>query len=115
MKGLYSAEKGEIKEIELPKGYGLKPDNDRSDGLLYFDKKLGRYWWHPEKGCSFFDPYNGGKIYEYLEWNKQPGERKGFFWSLDGYGKVRELGKKRGFWVNNIKARECIPIEKEAR
>jgi len=115
MKGLFSTEKGEIKEIELPKGYRLKFHNDRPDGLPYFDKELGRYWWRPQKGCLFFDPYNSGKIYEYLEWNRQPERTKGFFMTMDGYGKVRELGKKRGFWINNIKVRECIPIEIERK
>lgn len=94
--------------MRIPKGYKLKTNKGKP---LKFDKGLGRYLWCPKENDLFFAP-EIKKIFRYLGWNRSPGNTDGYLVLLDGYGKVKELDKRNGFWVNNIEVRECIPIQR---
>lgn len=92
------------KEFDLPEGYKVKDNCE-------YSKELQRYFWHPKAGDLFFIPTEN-KICEYLQWSDKPGKSKGYFVSLDGFGKIRELGKKRSNWVYNLGVRKYgIPIQ----
>jgi len=90
--------------MQLPANYQLKA------GIKY-DKDLKRYLWRPQRGDLFYTP-KLKKIFQYIKWDFKPGNVDAYLVSLDGYGQIKELGKKNGIWTNNIQVRQCIPIEK---
>lgn len=92
MNGIYKGE-----ECPIPEGYTLKePD-------LVFDKELNRYLWHPDKGDFIYYP-DVEMIFEYMEW------KDGYFMSMDGYARLKDIETKKEIWVTNIIAREGIPL-----
>lgn len=108
-KGKIGAEIGRFKgkEYPLPKGYRLKEDN------LKYDYDLGRYLWRPEEGDFVYYPKSTiGKVFEYLGWGFSPGVKGGYRVTMDGYGHLRNIETGKDFWVDNIEAREGIPMRK---